>query len=713
MADWGARRSEAARRWLLPVLAMVFLMLPGHPAAQLDGLPLRAWELGALLGLVIALYGLGMPGRVPASQWLALAVVLLIGLKLLLWWVAPNYGLAASYYSRDRVGGNPEPSTEALGASYTRMEEGPGRPALATHFFNDVERFNFYQENEPSRANLPFAVRWDGFLSVPHDGDYAFELDASGPALLALDARPVLTVPAYGGADRVNLALTAGAHPLGVEYVRLEGRTPVIRLEWDLGRGEAMRPLGAPYLTASPSSQDQVEQQQWSALVAIALDAGFLAWLTAFAGVLGAARMRAIRSGTLGLERFALSIFLAAITTHAMATTTDLYGRATILEGGQDWLTYESYARDILLNGPLMTLGKPLGEGKPFFFQPFYPYYLAGLHWLTGEDLWGPIVLQLVGLGVCGVILYWLARRLFGVQAAIATLALFAILRATQLDWVARKLLSENLYFVVLPMAIFLLIRTLDEGRRSDLVLAGLLLGVASITRAPTLLYLPAVAGILAAGALRGGDSRRSALAAGAVVVLVAFAVAALVPLRNYVVSGRAALVATNGGATLLLAHPPTPKVRLARVDENPLYNAMKLDRQTREVLEFVRQDPPGYVATLIPLALYSVGFSGAIDGSAEVAPDILLLTALYLGSLALLPSARSLRVSLLHVFIGIHLVIMVTFLPYVYGYRQVLPMHLLMLVFGGGMIALAVRRIAATHRNRVAHGPLMEQGSP
>ena len=89
-----------------------------------------------------------------------------------------------------------------------------------------------------------------------------------------------------------------------------------------------------------------------------------------------------------------------------------------ILEGGQDWLTYESYARDILLNGPLMTLGEPLGKGKPFFFQPFYPYYLAAMHWLTGEGLWGPIVLQLFGDGVAGVLVYFLAKRLFGVRAA-------------------------------------------------------------------------------------------------------------------------------------------------------------------------------------------------------------------------------------------------------------------------------------------------------
>ena len=49
-------------------------------------------------------------------------------------------------------------------------------------------------------------------------------------------------------------------------------------------------------------------------------------------------------------------------------------------------------------------------------------------------------------------------------------------------------------------------------------------------------------------------------------------------------------------------------RVSLRGVDRDPLYNALKLDRATREVVEFARQDPVGYVGTLVPLGLYSVG---------------------------------------------------------------------------------------------------------
>jgi hypothetical protein len=197
---------------------------------------------------------------------------------------------------------------------------------------------------------------------------------------------------------------------------------------------------------------------------------------------------------------------------------------------------------------------------------------------------------------------------------------------------------------------------------------------------------------------------------------LLVAAVAALVPIRNYVVSGRPALVATNGGATLLLAHQPTDRVRLGGVDRDPLYNALRLDRQTREVVEFARQDPLGYARTLVPLGLYALGISGAVEGFPPVAPDILALSVLYLAALIGLPDARSLRAAPLRLFVGLHLAIMVTFLPYVYGYRQVLPMQLLMLVFAGALVgSLAVKLTAGLRGGQrpapdSARQPLVEQ---
>jgi hypothetical protein len=629
----------------------------------------------------------------PAGRALLLVILAMIALKLVLWYVAPTYGLAATYYARARISGEAERSTEYRGGPYTRLDREPGRPGFAIHFFNDVERFNYYEPPDPNRNSLPFAVRWDGTLHVPGDGEYPLRLAARGTAILAIDGKPILTVGgrASEASDQIALSLTQGEHPVQLDFLRQTGDPPSLSFEH-----------AGLTLTVEPESAGRLASDAYLGWFAAVLDGLMLVGLAATSG--------AVLLGSARRERALLAIYLLAIVVYALVTTAELAGRAVILEGGQDWLTYESYSRDILLNGPLMTLGEPLGKGKPFFFQPFYPYYLAGLHWLAGEGLWGPIVLQIVGIGVAGVLVYFLAKRLFGAAAAVASLILFTVLGLSQLDWIARKLLSENLYFILLPAAMLLVVRAIDRRRLSDVVWGGLLLGVGAITRAPTLLFVPGAALIVAWAWRRAGASWGRAALAFVLLGACTASVAALVPIRNYVVSGRPSLVATNGGATLLLAHQPTDRVRLSRVDRDPVYNALKLDRATREVVEFARQDPIGYLGTLVPLGLYSVGISGAVDGNPPVSLDVLLLTALYVVAVLALPAARTLRALPLHLFVLIHLGIMMTFLPYVYGYRQVLPMQLLMLVFDGALLARVAARLGQRRPAPAESKPLVEQ---
>jgi hypothetical protein len=703
-----SQRIARVASFALPALALLYLAAPGHPLGLLRGIPLDTWGLAAFGTVAIAWFGFGRPAPGRITTVLCGVVCALIAVKVVLWTAAPSYGLAASYYARARFGGEPERSTEHRGNAFTRIDRALDGN-LALHFFNDVERFNFLEEGDPDRATLPFAVRWVGFLAVPLDREYQIALTASGSAALFVDDRPLLTVPAGSirATDAASVSLARGVVPIRVEYIHAGGTPPELKVEWDSGHG--LEPLGGMNSMPVHFEHSHFERASESGRIATAVDVGLFAILIGLA-VLGLARLLRSQPSRPALERPALAVLLFAVLAYALATTRGLAGRAVILESGQDWLTYESYARDILLNGPLMTLGEPLGKGKPYFFQPFYPYYLAALHWVAGEALWGPIVLQLVGSGVAGVLIFFLSKRLADARSAWLALALYALLFWTQLDWVARKLLSENLYFILVPAALICLLRFVDARRARDLALAGLLFGIASITRAPTMLYLGVAAPLLVLLLRRQGVAMRGAVAAAAVLLLLTGLVASLVPLRNYVVSGQPALVATNGGATLLLAHTPTDRVRLAGIDRDPVYNLLRLGRQTREVVEFVRQDPVGYVATLVPLGLYTVGFSGAVEGAPQVTWEILGLTVLYGLSLAVVPWAWTLRAGLLHAFIGVHVLIMVTFLPYVYGYRQVLPMNLLMLPFAGGLLAQVARDRLAIPRSASGDRRLAQQ---
>jgi 4-amino-4-deoxy-L-arabinose transferase-like glycosyltransferase len=414
-------------------------------------------------------------------------------------------------------------------------------------------------------------------------------------------------------------------------------------------------------------------------------------------GLVGGAVLRAARQPSARwrlAERVVLGAWVAAIFLNASLPRLDRVDKVTLLGGGQDWLTHETFARDILINGPLMTLGKPLGEGRTFYAQPFYPYALAGMHALTGEDQFGVVALQVFGSGVAGVLLYYLARRLFGTVAAVATFGLFVPLWARHVEWVSERLISESIYFVILPALLLVLVRCLDARRRSDFVLAGLLLGLAIVTRGPTLLYVPFVVAIVWLGLRRAGLDRAGIVGRLALLLVCAGLLVGLVPLRNEIVAGQPALTASSGGVNLQKLHRPTNGVRLSMAQDRWFAPYLQ-DAPTRETVEFLLQDPLGYVQACVLLAAYSLGYGAAIDES-QVAlwPDLILYNVLYLGAILLLANARSLRAGLLHAFILIHFATMVIFVPYDYDNRLVVPMYLPIIVFGGYLLSEAVLRL-------------------
>lgn len=694
----------------LLALPLLYLLLPGHPLGWFNGLPLRPLALAALVLYALVLFAVGAPhqalghdrrARRPARALLAL-FGLLVAAKLAVAAAAPAYGLLASYYARPEARGQPERSTEFPGLSATRVDRRLrfSGDQLPLYFFNDNLRFNYYQEDEPDRTTLPFAVRWSGWLDVPAAREYTFWLRAAGRARLAIEGLPPLEVDSGGQIQSVQqrAKLPAGVRRIEVEYLRLTGQPAELAVEWD--PEAAPEALAAPYLLPWPAA---LPSGLAHPLIAAAqgLDVLFLGGLVALAALLLRAGLaRSVGSPRPAPSRPLLALLLGAVFLYAALSSLPLRERVVLLDGGSDFLTYETYARDIQLNGPLMTLGRPLGKGRPYFFQPFYPYALAAGHWLTGEDLYGVVVLQVFGLGVAAALVAALGARLFGPAAGVASLALvLGLLGPLQLEWVARHLLSENIYFWLLPASALALLELAARPSWRRGLLAGTLLGLCCVTRAPTLLWLPfalAITARLMRPAWSGpapatgpaqrspARGRRAALAAAA---LAAVAVIALVPLRNAIVSGHPALVATNGPATMQLAHPLTPKVDLRGVEKNPLYRALRIERATIEMIEFIRQDPLGYGATLLPLGLYALGVPGMLESGAAPRWELLLLVGLYLASLGG-SAARQPAAWLLHSFIGLHFLVMMIFLPNSYGYRQVLPMYLFIAVFAGQMVA-------------------------
>jgi hypothetical protein len=145
--------------------------------------------------------------------------------------------------------------------------------------------------------------------------------------------------------------------------------------------------------------------------------------------------------------------------------------------------------------------------------------------------------------------------------------------------------------------------------------------------------------------------------------------------------------------------------VRLARADDNPIYNALRLDKPTREVLEFIIQDPAGYIQACLILAAYTIGFGFALDeAQVPLYPDLIVYTTVYLLTLLLVARARIAEAWYVHAFIAVHFLAMIIFTPYDYENRLVLPMFAPMLCF----VALGLTSLAnALPRLRSAGPPL------
>jgi 4-amino-4-deoxy-L-arabinose transferase-like glycosyltransferase len=602
------------------------------------------------------------------------AFVVVVGLKLLAASLAVPTGLMASYWVGTSPSGSPERSsdfpwladaTRIDGALDLRGED------FAVHFFNDAARFNFGPDAVPVRDQLPFTVRWQGWLLAESTGERRFVLESDGPARAWLDEAEL---PA---ADS-SLPVATGLRSLRVEYTRPEARVPRLRLSWQRVPGGTLETVGVPDVrwqanAGSPTLGD---------VLATSANIGLIAVVAGWIGL----GLYAARSD--GRARALLGAIPLTFLVYGALLEAPLNGRATILSGLDDWLVYESSARDILLNGLLMDGGQ--GHAPPFYGQPLYLYALALAHRATGENLFGPLVLQFAALGLVVVATGVLARRAFGAQLdGLAALAAMLVLLQLEPEHfkIARQLFNENLY---MPLVMASLIVVVGLARRRappvwwQALLAGALIGLTAIARSQFLLWVPFALLVLLL-AWRRDRWTAAVLVLGVVLVILP------VTGRNWVVSGQLVPISSGAGASLLEFHRPPPGlVDPSALQKDPLFEALHLDQQTRTVLAFIRADPRGYLATLVPLGAHSVGLQGRNDPG--VYYPLLLTVLLYLASFVF-RRTRALHVWPIHAFVATHLVVLVLFEADTYGYRLVMPMYAPM-VACAAQVPLALLRV-------------------
>lgn len=515
-----------------------------------------------------------------------------------------------------------------------QVDFGPG--AVPAHQINDL-RFNFTGADQPVREALPVVVEAQARLS----GTGLVRATGAGMSTIRVAGAVVATA---GRGETAEARLTGlRDEPVAIAMEPLPLARAALRVE--------TRDLG-------PATFDLGPALSGGALVLAVMSAVLRArgrrpsptlWL-AFAAGLAAAGPQLVE-----WWRFRELLF--------------------VLPGGDDPLTYESYARDIASGSPLMLLGAPLGEAQPFYFQVFYPYALAAAHLITGESVMGPVLLQILGAGLAVAL---------GVAALPATwtdrLAGAGLLLLSGIAWqwadLAGALQNENLFILLLAVVLFRSSRVRTGISARAAAVLGAAAGLLTLTRAHALLLLPFLGWVVRTA----GASRRTL----AVFALAAALPLAFTPARNAIAAGSWAPLPTEGGITLYQNNVPAER------------GAATPGRELQETIAYVVAEPAAFAGHVARKALFVLGFAGATGFESYGRLNASVLVLWLLAPLALLSRHRgSPLLATCLAFVATHVLVLLAFRPDDHYYRLVLPAMLPLALIGAAGVAAVARRLA------------------
>jgi len=293
----------------------------------------------------------------------------------------------------------------------------------------------------------------------------------------------------------------------------------------------------------------------------------------------------------------------------------------------QDAWDYDRHARSIAGGDGFPDSYYVLDRGPSALRAPGYPYFLGALYAISGNSVTvGRLANAALG-ALAVLLLYLIARRIWGRRIALLAAALAAVFPPLVL--LSRELLSEPL-FIALELGMVLCIlefRRLRELRWA--ALAGLLFGLATLTRNPgPALAIPLIVGLWI---LRPRLSRQ-AVVAPALALLCAVLTIAPWTVRNAVEFGR--LIPVTSGTGFAMAgtynraseqdgeNPGSWRTPRVAPEYTPLFLTSGIDEGTLDATlrsrasEFAL-DHPFYVAEVTArnlLRLFEVSGGSVVD---------------------------------------------------------------------------------------------------
>ena len=534
-------------RWprLLPGLVLAALLAPTAHDRLFNGLPLSTpLEYGAFIVLLPLLVSTALSraaGRAlrrfhprAAATVLALAVAS-IGLKAAVLLSGDPRGFAACYRY---IGDAARPTGCEFAFEHPLGRGRETRIDTAIDFtpdgwnlsFINSRRFNFgsWMENRPLRHRLPIGVSWTARVDVP--ARHTLVVDYVGEGTVTLGRASAVMSASYAHPSRAILAAPAGEQRLLVDFSfndrsRTDGprmTTPYaaigVFLEDEEGRrvpftfvpgGPAAVRVALGWLTDGALLGLVALAAGWHARLlwpdrAVVLGSAFtllaFPWLATSLGVERATLAPLVPLLALGallprprLRRVVLTWF-ACVTTALMAFLPVLgpLGRVGLRPPGDDWLTYESLARDVLEQGLR-------GGEAVFYYQPLVRYVRAVERLLFGD---GELLLVTNAFALLAmalvVLLLTLARgraRMPRLVSGLVGACLLGLVLSPVGTWFLLQGASEVATWVLVPAGSALALTA--RARPSNRVLGAALLATSVLARTN---QLPGTLALLAAG---------------------------------------------------------------------------------------------------------------------------------------------------------------------------------------------------------------------
>jgi hypothetical protein len=623
----------------------------------LAGARLRGAGIAALLVSVFALAAYGIPG---------------------------SGGLRARYFANAAASGEHEPGVEYPRSAFTRIDRqltfGGDAREVPLPFFNDPGRFNFFRSYEPNRRQLAFAVRWSGawWCDGGTQAIYVHAPRAEGD--VSIDGNLVVRIgPTEPSPVAREIEVTRGWHRLDVSYA-----SPY-QSPREFQAGIVVNGVPVPFDEANVATQPSPDWQHtaarvlaWAKIAVDAIALVYLGWMCATTIV--SLTRRARNAATIRDRRIAIAmLFAAAAAIEAMVFAWRWLSRNMVLVGGDDTLTYEWYARDILLNGPLMNFGLPLGQGEPFYYQPFYPYFLAGAHALFGESMFGPVLVQ----RLLAAFTMWMVVDIAILVSAEAVWLYAWPVAIGFIGWkfwhIAAIPLNESFYVPMMTAAIWSLLRLVREPSTRRAVATGIVGGVAAVTRS-TLLLTFALVWPACWLALRGRPKRAMVLAALAATTLAIFS---LIAVRNAIVAHRFAPASTELGVTLLGGNEIPEGVTIDMTQRGALYRRLGVSDLTAQVIEYAITAPGRFALHQGRKALFALGFYEPYAPGWGYSPVYIAVWVTALGGLAVALRLGTLPPAAVSIPALIAIVqFMAVVIIYPKGERLIVPIHTALLPY-------------------------------